>query len=193
MTLGLPATSPDEQEASGHPLTVTVPVYVPGAIKGGKGLMAMLPLVWPVMENDGENSVPVTEVIATNTVPPLIDTPTFWAEGVAPLWIAVKVMLVVDTESAGPLLPPPSPLPPPQAASNSTRPANRPRSTQGARLIKLSPFCFGDGWQQHPAISLLLLVRVFGKSRLLKDGHTTGNVSQRIAPVEMQRHRFEMQ
>jgi len=75
MTLGLPVTSPDEQDASEHPLTVMVPVYVPGAIEGALGMTAMLPVVWPVMENDDENPVPVA-VIPTNTVMPLIDTST---------------------------------------------------------------------------------------------------------------------
>ncbi|HTF13263.1 MAG TPA: hypothetical protein VK643_01185 [Burkholderiales bacterium] len=140
MTAGLPATSPEEQSCAEHPRIVTVPVYVPGAIVGAKGVIVRTPLVWPLMLNEAENVEPVTEEIPTKTVPPLIDAPTSRGAGVAPFWVAVKVTLVVDTDSERPPPPLPPPPPPLQAAKSIVKATHSICALQRTRLIMVPPF-----------------------------------------------------
>src|SRR5215472_10211079 len=98
MTAGLPETSPPAHPESAHARTVTVPMYVPGAIAGGFGMIVTTPLAWPVMENVALKT-PVMEEIPTKPVPPLIDTATSCDCGVGPLSSPVNCTFVVDRES----------------------------------------------------------------------------------------------
>src|SRR4029079_9276125 len=141
MTSGLPATSPDEQMGSPQALMVMVPVYVPGAITAGeKGGTATFPLALPVIVKNAEAIGLVKTGCATNTPPPLAESPIFWAAGIGPPCVAVKVRLVVDAVNVGllgPLSPPP---PPPQDTSSSTSAAYQSRTPSLPLATERLPF-----------------------------------------------------